>query len=294
MMCTQRDHLDFIIQQRPSGRLFSPNSLLRRVVKTQSRSGKMVRGVEGIGQGGITIERSVVLVAGVPRSSIGELAPVLDRQKLTVIQVTSIEDAVMYAQSARVELIILGLEPTTMSLEEVVQRIRSQSSASRKASLLVLAEPGSEDNARQLIGLGVNRVMLTVDPPKFIGLQVAELLEIAPRATLRLSTRMLVEVEDGFAEALGAVVNISAAGLLLETDADFEPGQHVIISIDVDPQLEPVAAKAEIVRKTDPGREGIEGIGAQFLSFAGDSQKMLETILGDAFRIPIEEVRTAS
>ena len=239
-------------------------------------------------------ERPVVLVAGVRRSSVGELAPVLDRQKLTVVQVTSYEDAVMYANAARVELVILGIEPTTMSLEEVIRTIRSQSSASRMASLLVLAQPGNEDNARQLIGHGVNRVMLTVDPPKFIALQVAELLDIPPRATLRLSTRMLVEVEDGFAEALGAVVNISAAGLLLETDADLEPGQHVIISINIGPQLEPVAAKAEIVRKADPEREGIEGIGAQFLSFAGDSQKQLETILGDAFRIPLDEVRTAS
>ena len=239
-------------------------------------------------------ERPVVLVAGVRRSSVGELAPVLDRQKLTVVQVTSYEDAVMYANAARVELVILGIEPTTMSLEEVIRTIRSQSSASRMASLLVLAQPGNEDNARQLIGHGVNRVMLTVDPPKFIALQVAELLDIPPRATLRLGTRMLVEVEDGFAEALGAVVNISAAGLLLETAADLEPGQHVIISIDIGPQLEPVAAKAEIVRKADPEREGIEGIGAQFLSFAGDSQKQLETILGDAFRIPLDEVRTAS
>jgi len=238
--------------------------------------------------------RSVVLVAGVPQSSFGELAPVLDRQKLTVIQVPSIEDAVMYARSARVELIILGTEATAISLEEVIQTIRSKSSASRNASLLVMAEPESEDNVRQLIGHGVNRVMLTVDPPTLVSFQVAELLEIAPRASLRLSTRMLVEVEDGFAEALGAVVNISAAGLLLETDADLEPGQHVIISIDVGPQLEPVAAKAEIVRKTDPEREGIEGIGAQFLSFAGDSQQQLETILSDAFRIPIDEVRTAS
>jgi hypothetical protein len=219
---------------------------------------------------------------------------VLDRQKLTVVQVTSYEDAVMYANAARVELVILGIEPTTMSLEEVIRTIRSQSSASRMASLLVLAQPGNEDNARQLIGHGVNRVMLTVDPPKFIALQVAELLDIPPRATMRLSTRMLVEVEDGFAEAQGAVVNISAAGLLLETDADLEPGQHVIISIDIGPQLEPVAAKAEIVRKADPEREGIEGIGAQFLSFAGDSQKQLEAILGDAFRIPLDEVRTAS
>jgi len=242
----------------------------------------------------MTIEKSVVLVAGVPLGSFEELAPVLDRQNLMVIQVPSYDDAVMYANAARVELIILGFEPTTMSLQQAIQMIRSQSSASRMASLLVLAEPGHEDNARQLIGHGVNRVMLTVDSPKHIGLQVADLLDIAPRATLRLSTRMLVELEDGFEEALAAVVNISAKGLLLETDADVEPGQHVIISIDIGPQLEPVAAKAEIVRKANPEREGIEGIGAQFLSFAGDSQELLETILGDSFRVPLDEVQTAT
>jgi hypothetical protein len=239
-------------------------------------------------------ERPVVLVAGGPRSSFEEFAPVLDRNKLTVVQVTSYEDAVMYARSARVELIILGIEPTTMSLEDAIRTIRSNSSASRKASLLVLAEPGTEDSARELVGRGVNRVMLTVDPPKYLALQVAELLEIPPRATLRLGSRMLVEVEDGFEMALGAVVNLSATGLLLETDADLEPGQHVVMSIDIDPRVEPVAAKAEVVRKADPQREGIEGIGACFLSFAGDSQKRLETILGAAFSIPIDEIRTAS
>jgi hypothetical protein len=200
----------------------------------------------------------------------------------------------MYANAARVDLIILGPDLTGMSLNGVIHTIRSRSSASRNASLLVLAEPGSEDNVRQLIGHGVNRVMLTVDSPNHIGLQVADLLDIAPRATLRLSTRMLVEVEDGFEEALAAVVNISAKGLLLETDADLEPGQHVIISIDIGPQLEPVAAKAEIVRKANPEREGIEGIGAQFLAFAGDSQKQLETVLGDAFSIPLDQVQTAT
>jgi len=233
-------------------------------------------------------------VAGAQRSSVGELAPVLDRDKLTVVQVSSYEDAVMYARAAQVDLVIIGIEPTTMSLEDAIRTIRSESSASRRASLLVLAEPGTEDGVRELIGHGVNRVMLTVDPPKFIALQVAELLEIPPRATLRLGTRMLVEMEDGFEMALGAVVNLSAAGLLLETEADLEPGQHVVISIDIDPQVEPVAAKAEIVRRADPEREGIEGIGARFLSFAGDSQLRLETILGHAFCIPLDEVRTAS
>ena len=238
--------------------------------------------------------RPLVLLAGIPRSSFDELAPVLDRHKLTVVQVTSAEDSVKFAHSERVELVILEAEPTTMSLEDVVRTIRSKSSASNTTSLLVLANPGNEDEARQLIGRGVNRVMLAVDPPKFIAQQVAVLLEIAPRTTLRLTTELLVKLADGSEEVLGAVVNMSAAGLLLETNADLEPGQHVILSIDIEHQDEPVSAKAEVVRKADPSRDGVEGIGVRFLSFAGDSRERLEAILGEAFHIPIDEVRTTS
>ena len=158
----------------------------------------------------------------------------------------------------------------------------------------MLATPGNEDEARQLIGQGVNRVMLAVDPPKFIAQQVAALLEIAARMTLRLTTRLLVEVADGSEEALGAVVNMSAAGLLVETDADLEPGQHIILSIDIENQDEPVSAKAEVVRRADPDRDGVMGVGVRFLKFAGDSRERLESILGEAFHIPIDEVRTRS
>ena len=118
--------------------------------------------------------------------------------------------------------------------------------------------------------------------------------EIASRTTLRLTTRLLVKVADGLEEVLGTVVNMSAAGLLLETDADLEPGQHVILSIDIDRQDEPVSAKAEVVRKADPNRDGVEGIGVRFLSFAGDSRERLEAILGEAFHIPNDEVRTTT
>ena len=224
-------------------------------------------------------KRPVVLLAGIPRSSFDGLAPVLDRQKVYVVQVTSAEDSTKFSYSERVELVILNSQPKTTSLEEVVRTIRAKSSASNKASILVLAEPGDADEARQLLGRGVNRVMLAVDPPELIAQQVAGLLEIAARTKLRLSTRVSVEVADGWKKAMGSVVNMSAAGLLLETDADIQPGQNVIISIDIDPQDNPVSGMAEVVRKADPNRDGVMGVGVRFLGFVGDGHERLQAIL---------------
>lgn len=224
-------------------------------------------------------KRPVVLLAGIPRSTFDELAPVLDRQKVSVVQVTSAEDSTKFAYSERVDLVILNSRPTTTRLENVVRTIRATSSASNKASVLVLAEPGDADEARQLIGRGVNRVMLAADPPELIGEQVAGLLEIAARTKLRLSTRLSVEVADGWEKALGSVVNLSAAGLLLETDAEIKPGQNVIISIDIDPRDTPVSGMAEVVRRADPERDGVMGVGARFLGFVGDGHERLQELL---------------
>lgn len=227
-------------------------------------------------------KKPLVLVAGIGRSTFDGLAPVLDRQRLEVVQVTSAENATKLAHSDRVDLVILDAEPTSMTLEEVIRLIRSEASASNKASILVLAQPAGIDEARALIDRGVNRVMLAGDPPELIGQSVADLLHIAPRSTFRFATRLLVEVADGSVEALGAVVNISASGMLVETDMDFEPGQHVVISIDVAGLDEPLGVKAEVVRHADPRRDGVEGISVRFLEFAGDGRSRLKAILGEA------------
>lgn len=224
-------------------------------------------------------DKPIVLVAGIGRSSFEQLAPVLDRHKVEVVQVTSAEDSSKLAFSERIDLVILDAEPSTMSLRDIVRIIRAESSASSRCSLLVLAAPGGADAALALVGHGVNRVMLAGDPPELIGQRVAELLHIAPRTTVRLPMRFLAEVADGAEEALGAVVNLSATGLLVETDADLEPGQHVVLSVDLGPRLEPLRLKAEVVRRADPARDAIEGVGLRYLDLAGDSRERLEAIL---------------
>jgi DNA-binding NarL/FixJ family response regulator len=231
-------------------------------------------------------DRPIVLVAGTGRSSFERLAPLLDRQRVEVVQVTSVEDAGKLAYSERVDLVILDGEPAEMSLAEVVRIIRAGSSASSRCSLLILAQHGRADAALALVGRGVNRVMLSGDPPELLDQLVAELLHIAPRTTLRLATRFLAEVADGAEEALGAVVNLSATGMLVETDADLERGQHVVLSLDLGAELEPLVLKAEVVRRADPARDGVVGFGLRFLDLPAASRARLGAILDRAFRRP--------
>lgn len=231
-------------------------------------------------------KRSLVLVAGIGRGPFEALAPVLNRHKLEVVKVESPEKSVELARSEPFDLVIFDAEVREGTLAKVVDSIRHGMSASRNTSLLVLAPAGEADAARALIGRGVNRVMLIDDPPELVGQQVAELLHIAPRATLRLSTQLSTAVADGAVEVLGEVVNLSTSGVLIETDTLFEPGERVILTINLGGGWGSVSAKAEVVRQAHAERGGVEGIGVRFLSFAADGESKIAAVLAHAFSDP--------
>jgi DNA-binding NarL/FixJ family response regulator len=224
-----------------------------------------------------------VLVAGIGRGPFEALAPVLDRQKLEVVKVAAPENSVELAHSEPFDLVIFDAEVREGTLKGVVDSIRQEMSASRNTSLLVLARAGNADSARELIGRGVNRVMLLEDPPDLIGQQVAELLNIAPRANLRFPTHLQTSVGDGAVQALGEIVNLSASGILVETETSFEPEEQVVVAINLGGQQGSVSAKAEVVRQAHSDRGGVDGIGLRFLSFAGDGKEKIEAVLDEAF-----------
>jgi Tfp pilus assembly protein PilZ len=227
--------------------------------------------------------RALVLVAGIGRGPFEALAPVLDRQKLEVVKVAAPENSVELAHSEPFDLVIFDAEVREGTLKLVVDSIRHGLSASRNTSLLVLARPGNADSARELLGRGVNRVMLLEDPPELIGQQVAELLNIAPRANLRFSTHLQTSVGDGAVEVLGEIVNLSASGMLVETETSFEPGEQVVVAINLGGHQGSVSTKAEVVRQAHNERGGVDGIGLRFLSFAGDGKEKIEAVLDEAF-----------
>jgi Tfp pilus assembly protein PilZ/CheY-like chemotaxis protein len=232
-------------------------------------------------------KRDLVLVAGIGRGPFEALAPVLDRHKLELVKVATPEMSVELARSESFDLLIFDAEVKEGTLEEVVDSIRGEMSASRNTSLLVLTQRGQLDVARALIGRGVNRVMLYDDPPEIIDQQVAELLNIAPRATLRFSTRLQTTVGDGEVEVFGEVANLSSSGMLIETDTSFEPGEEVVLSINLGGQHGSVSAKAEVVRQAYSERGGVDGIGVRFLSFAADGEAKIASVLDEALADPL-------
>ena len=235
----------------------------------------------------MTEQRFKVLLAGLDRGPFEAIAPVLERQKLEIERVASPEVAVEMARSERVDLIIFDAEPGEMRLEDVVASLREESSASAKCSLLVMAEPGTDARARELIGNGVNRVMLLNDPEELIEQQVAELLHIAPRAAVRFATRLYTSLDNGTEEIFGQTANLSISGMLVQTPTLLEPGQRVVFEILIEDRDGRVIGDAEIVRRASQDREGLSGVGVRFLGFREDSKDVLDAVIEEAFADPL-------
>jgi hypothetical protein len=222
---------------------------------------------------------STVLLAGIGRGPFKAVAPVLDRRHLKIEHITEPEDAVALAFTKPFDLVIFDAEPERLGLAELVGRLRTPGSASRVSSLLVVAGPGTAQEARGLIGRGVNRVVTLDMTEEVIDQHVADLLDVAPRAAVRFKARLTTVLNNGTVEIVGRTVNVSVTGMLLQTATMLEIGQPVAFEFLASDGADMVSGEARVARHAVAAHGGVDGIGLRFLEFHGDGRERIEEIL---------------
>ena len=223
-----------------------------------------------------------VLLAGIGRGPFEAIAPVLDRHHLKIEHMTVPEDAVALAFTKPFDLVIFDAEPERLGLAELVGRLRTPGSASRVCSLLVVAGTGAAQEARGLIGRGVNRVVTLDMSEEVIDQHVADLLDVAPRAAVRFKARLTTVLDDGTIEIIGRTENVSVTGMLLQTGTTLEIGQLVAFEFLASNGNDMVSGEARVVRHAVAERGGVDGIGVRFLKFHGTGRERIEAVLTEA------------
>lgn len=220
-----------------------------------------------------------VLAAGIARDLFATMAPILGRSELQVDHVPTLEASLALTGSVAFEVVVFGASSGEVSLTTFVRTLRGPKSASCRAAVLILATNESVEEARSLLNNGVNRVMLANDPPQVICEQIASLLKVAPRIAARLTTRLNANLGSGVKTALCQTANLSSTGMLLRTQRLVALGELVDFEINLGDETNPVRGKGKVVRHTRPNREGLEGIGVQFVDFGSGSKERLRVFL---------------
>ena len=215
-----------------------------------------------------------VLIVGSKDAGLDRVAPVLRRAEFNVHSVDPSPFLLDLVLSTAFELVIVRYPMDTVPLDDLVEAIRDEGSACHTAGILLLADSTLIDDAQTHVDLGANRAICTDWSDARLLQSIGDLLEIAPRVFMRVLMHAEVEIQSTPDRAIFQTVNVSVSGALLQGSEQLDPGQPFDFLFRL-PGGGLVEGAAEIVRQTNPMREGVDGMGARFTSFGDGAEERL-------------------
>jgi hypothetical protein len=220
-----------------------------------------------------------VLVVGVNPDALTRLAPMLRRAEFEVHTAEASTVVFDLLLGTTFELIIAGFPLRELDLDDLIHTLRSEGSWCRTAALVLLSHPDHLDDALAMVDLGVNRAISADWPEGRLHQAIGDLLEVAPRISLRVLVHLKVEIDGLRNRALYQTVNISRSGMLLRGDDTLDPGTRFSFFFGIPDGRRLVEGKGEVVRRANPMREGTSGLGVRFLGLSGEGEEQLESFV---------------
>jgi CheY-like chemotaxis protein len=222
-----------------------------------------------------TTQRHVLLV-GAATGGFERFAPMLQRAGFDVHLVKPSDIVLDLVMGTEFDLLVIGYPLPEMDIHQLMYAVRAEGSASHDAGVLLVARPGFLDAAQTLLSLGANRAVGLHWTDSRLWQAVGDLLNVAPRARLRSMLFADVSANGDEDRHLFQTVNVSRTGMLLRGDELFCPGTVFQFAFRLPSEPRPVEGKAEVVRRTDPFREGLQGMGARFVDLEDDGKFRLK------------------
>lgn len=220
-----------------------------------------------------------VLVVGAEEETMGQIAPMLRRAEFNVHTAAPSPVVFDLVLGTAFELVLVSYPLRDLALDDLIDALRREGSWCQKAALVLLAESEHLDDALALIDLGVNRAISLEWPEGRLHQAIGDLLEVAPRISLRVLVHLKVEIQNQKKRALYQTVNISRTGMLLRGDDALDPGTRFSFFFGIPDGRRLVEGTAEVVRRTNPIREGTAGLGVRFIRIAGEGKDQLESFV---------------
>jgi hypothetical protein len=183
--------------------------------------------------------RQHVLVVGAKKAGLERVAPMLRRAEFSVHSVEPSPFLLDLVLSTAFELVIVTFPLDTVPLDDLIDTIRDEGSACRDAS-------------------------------------IGDLMEVAPRVFMRVLMHLDIEVKNERSRAIFQTVNVSISGALLQGSDRLSPGETFDFLFRL-PGGGLIEGTAEVVRQTNPLREGVDGVGTRFTSFREACEERLSS-----------------
>ncbi len=226
--------------------------------------------------------RRNVLAVNVDTELFDKLAPLLHREEFDIDRFPRAGAALELISRVPVDVLLIGYPLPDIATQELLDAVRSASSPCRQSPLLLVAHGDQLAEAKRFIGRGANEVVAVEESAELLQAAVSRLLAVAPRSSLRVMVRIVVNIGEGAALEMAQSENFSETGMLVRTGEPYPMGSRLSFEFHLGGDRLPIRGEGEVVRQTTPGRESLRGIGIRFVSFERDGLLRLQRYLRSA------------
>jgi len=200
---------------------------------------------------------------------------IFDRSGFQVFIAASPEDILKTHRKEHADLIILQLDFDGTTAEEICSFIRNDSELTH-VSILIICNNTKTDLDR-VRTCKANSYLTRPILHEKLTQRLSQLLSIADRQDYRVLLKATVNGQSGKVPFFCSSLNISASGMLIETEKRFEKGDIISCSFFL-PDFGQIIAEAEIMRVMSTGT-GTFRYGVRYLSIDSRFRTAIETFV---------------
>lgn len=218
--------------------------------------------------------RKILIVSGF-KPFIEKEKSILDRAEFKIFTANSGKEALNIHGTEKVDIIITDLDMPDMSGDELCSIIRKDKVLKKVSMLMVCTN--KETDLKRCADAGVNSYITKPIDPEQLVKKVSHLLNIPERKSYRVLIK--VEVKGQFLNMhfFCSSQNLSASGILLETDKPLAKGDVISCSFFL-PNSDRIIADCEVVRVVRSAIKTFQ-YGVRFLNLHPDSMSAIESFI---------------
>jgi DNA-binding response OmpR family regulator len=177
----------------------------------------------------------------------------LDRTDIRVFAVLTNDELLKVHREERADLIITQLDMPGIPTDRMCAAIREDAGLREVSMIMTCANTARAIKASTQCR--ANAVLLEPLHPVVVVLKAQQLLSIAARETLRVGLQAKIDGRAGGSPFFCTTRNISASGLLVETDRRLADGDRLSLRFSL-PGERPIEASGKIIRSGEPPQAG--------------------------------------
>ncbi len=202
----------------------------------------------------------------------------LNRTDVKAFVADTSDDALRMHRTERADLIITRIDLPGMSCEQFCSQIRADETL--RTVSIILVSPNTSAALGRCAECRANAVLLQPVHPLVLMVKAQQLLDIAARETLRVLLRADVDTRSGDESFICRSRNISATGMLIESDKRLAEGSRMSCIFYL-PNARKVQVTGKVVRihEQAPGDEEFQ-YGLMFMDVTPETRQLLIDFVG--------------